>query len=79
MDTSKALVLFWIVHWSWTHKQCLLAQNLRTGNERWDALALTLQQIMHLLNYKPARSFTDCRTTAKFKYIQCLQDQDEQE
>lgn len=44
-----------------------------------DALALILQEIRYLLNYEPARSFTDFRTTAEFKYIQHLQDQDEQE
>lgn len=34
---------------------------------------------VYLFNHEPARSFTDFRTTAEFKYIQHLQDQDEQE
>lgn len=40
-----------------------------------EAQALILQEIMHLFNYEPARSFTDFRTTAECKHIQHLPDQ----
>lgn len=39
---------------------------------------MILQEIMYLFNYEPAISFTDFRTTAEFKYIQHLQNQEEQ-
>lgn len=82
MDTSKPHLLFWIAHWSWAHKEYLLAENLRTSMKDMticDALALILQEITYLLNYESARSFTDFRTTSEFKYIQHLQDHDKQE
>lgn len=44
-----------------------------------DALALILQETIYLINYEPTRSFTDFKTTAEFKHIQHLQDQNEQQ
>lgn len=82
MDTSEPHLLFQIAHWSWPHKKHLLAENLRTsmkGMTVCDALALILKEIIYLLNYKSARSFTDFRTTSEFKYIQHLQDHNKQE